>query len=101
MKGELLLAVDPNNAAEAESLFQLAVNIAQEVNTPMFELRAALKLSRLWQAQGKTEQARELLSAAYAKMTEGFTTPDLKQAQALLEELGWKPVVQYSRKSDE
>ena len=87
LKGELLLALDPNNAAEAEPLFQLAVNFAQEVNAPMLELRAALKLSRLWQAQGKTEQARELLSAAYAKMTEGFTLPDLMQAQALLKEL--------------
>jgi predicted ATPase len=87
VKGELLLVLDPNNAAEAESLFQLAVNIAQEVNTPMLELRAAMKLSRLWQAQGKIEPARTLLSEAYAKMTEGFAIADLMQAQAMLKEL--------------
>ena len=101
LKGDLLLTISVDNAPEAEQWFQQALNVAQEVQAPMLELRAALKMSRLWQAQGKTEQARELLSAAYAKMTEGFTTPDLKQAQALLEELGWKHVVQYSRKSDE
>jgi hypothetical protein len=44
-------------------------------------------LSRLWQKQGKTEQAQKLLSEAYTKMTEGFSTPDLKEAQTLLAEL--------------
>jgi predicted ATPase/class 3 adenylate cyclase len=88
LKGDLLLALDPGNAAEAEALFQLAVNIAREVNLPMFELRAAIRLSRLWQGQNKPEQARELLQAAYAKFTEGFGTSDLKQARTLLEEFG-------------
>ena len=87
LKGDLLLALNPGNAAEAEALFQLAVNISREVKLPMFELRAALRLSRLWQGQNKTEQARELLQTAYAKITEGFDTPDLKRAQTLLEEL--------------
>ncbi len=87
LKGDLLLALDSNNATEAESLFQLAVTIAQEMNTPMLELRAALKLSRLWQRQSKTEQARSLLKDTYAKLTEGFAMADLVQAQALLKEL--------------
>jgi predicted ATPase len=86
-KGELLLAVSPANAAEAESWYQLAVDNAQEVHTPMFELRAAMRLSRLWQEQGKKEQARKLLSDAYTKITEGFTTPDLKEANTLLTNL--------------
>jgi predicted ATPase len=50
----------------------------------MVELQAAMRLSRLWQNQGKPEQARELLSAAYSKITEGFTTTDVKEAEALL-----------------
>lgn len=87
LKGDLLLALDRHNATEAESLYQLAVNIAREMKTPMFELRAALKLSRLWQGQGKTEQARSVLKDAYAKLTEGFATADLMQAQAVLKEL--------------
>ena len=88
LKGELLLALDPGNAAEAEALFQLAVNIAREVNLPMFELRAALRLGRLWQGQNKIEPARELLKTVYAKITEGFNTVDMKQAQTLLEQFG-------------
>ena len=87
MKGDLLLAIDPDNAAEAEVWYQLAVDTAREVKATMLELRAALKLGRLWQQQGKTEQAKKLLSEVYAKMTEGFTLPDLQQAQALLKEL--------------
>jgi len=76
-----------NNAAEAESWYQQAVDNAQDVHAPLLELRAAMRLSRLWQAQGKKEQARKLLSEAYTKITEGFTTADLKEASALLAEL--------------
>jgi predicted ATPase len=53
----------------------------------MVELQAAMRLSRLWQNQGKSEQAHELLSAAYSKITEGFTTADMKDATALLDTL--------------
>jgi len=50
----------------------------------MVELRAAMRLSRLWSSQGRTEQARELLNEAYSKITEGFATPDLKETRAIL-----------------
>lgn len=53
----------------------------------MVELQGAMRLSRLWQNQGKSEQARELLSAAYSKITEGFATADMKEANALLSTL--------------
>lgn len=87
LQGKLLLSLSPDNAGAAETWFQQAVSIAGEVNAPMLELRAALHLSRLWQAQGKTDQARVVLSGAYEKITEGFTFPDLQQARALLDEL--------------
>lgn len=87
LQGELLLALSPANAAEAEACYQQAVDNTREVLAPMLELRAVLRLSRLWQEQGKTEQARELLREAYTKMTEGFTTADLKEAKALLADL--------------
>ena len=51
------------------------------------ELRAALSLSRLWQQQGKRDEARELLAPLYGWFTEGFDTPDLQEAKVLLEEL--------------
>ncbi|HEX6269173.1 MAG TPA: adenylate/guanylate cyclase domain-containing protein [Anaerolineales bacterium] len=87
LQGELLLALSPANATEAESAYRQAVDNAREVHAPMLELRAAMRLSRLWHEQGKTEQARELLSEAYTKMSEGFTIPDLKEAEALLADL--------------
>ncbi|HKY56251.1 MAG TPA: hypothetical protein VJM08_18175, partial [Anaerolineales bacterium] len=91
LKGELLLVLSSKNAVEAEAWYQQAVSNAKEVHAPMLELRAALRLSRLWQGQGKAEQARKLLNDAYAKITEGFTTADLKEAKALLVTLSsWK-----------
>jgi predicted ATPase len=87
LKGDLLLSISQDNAAEAEAWLRQAVNAAQAARAPMLELRAVLPLSRSWHSQGKTEAARSLLGAAYAKMTEGFALPDLMQAQALLAEL--------------
>lgn len=83
LKGDLL-ALIPDNAAEAESWFQQALQVAQEIQAPMLELRAAISLSRFWWDQGKGEQGRRLLSDAYAKLSEGFTTPDLMEARDLL-----------------
>ena len=87
LKGDLLLALSPENLAEAEPWFQQALEIAQERHARMLELRAAISLSRLWREQGKAEQGRRLLTDAYGRLTEGFTTADLKEAQALLAEL--------------
>jgi predicted ATPase len=53
----------------------------------LWELRAATSLARLWRDQGKRTEARGLLAPIYGWFTEGFDTPDLKEAQALLEEL--------------
>jgi predicted ATPase len=87
LKGDLLLALSPENPAEAEPWFQQALEIAQERRARILELRAAMSLSRLWREQGKPEQGRRLLSDAYGKLTEGFTTADLKEATALLADL--------------
>jgi predicted ATPase len=53
-----------------------------------WELRASRSLARLWRDQGKVSEARELLASVYGWFTEGFDTRDLKEAKALLEELG-------------
>ena len=52
------------------------------------KLRAAMSLARLWRDQGKRKEAHELLAPVYSWFTEGFDTRDLKEAKALLEELG-------------
>jgi len=73
-------------AAEAETWFTRAVDIARRQKAKSLELQAVLRLSRLWQQQGRRDQARELLAEAYDWFTEGFATADLKEAKALLEE---------------
>jgi len=87
LKGELLIATDPANAAEAEALFQRALDIARAQEAKSFELRAATSLARLWQRQGKHAEARALLAPVYEWFTEGFDTGDLVEAKALLDEL--------------
>jgi ATP/maltotriose-dependent transcriptional regulator MalT len=87
LKAMLLLALSSDNAAKAKALYEQAVVNAQEVHAPMLELRAAIGLSRLCQAQGDNERARKVLSVAYSKITEGFATPDLKVASTLLADL--------------
>ena len=73
---------------EVESCFQTALTIARRQEAKLWELRAAMSLGRLWQEQGKTAEARELLEEVYGWFTEGFETVDLQQAQALLLTLG-------------
>ena len=84
LKGNLLLAINPDHAPEAGDWLQQAVEVAQELGARMLELRAAISLSRLWRDQGKAEQGRRVLSGAFEKFTEGFTTADLVEARELL-----------------
>jgi predicted ATPase len=63
------------------------LTIARRQSAKSWELRAAMSLSRLWQRQGKRDEARKLLLEIYGWFTEGFDTADLKQAKLLLEEL--------------
>jgi predicted ATPase len=73
--------------AEAEACFLKAIEIAQKQQAKSLELRAAMSLSRLWQQQGKKQEARQMLAEIYGWFTEGFDISDLKEAKALLEEL--------------
>ncbi len=75
------------DAAQAEAHFTRALAIVRAQGAKSFELRAALSLAQLWCEEGKRREARDLLAPVYASFTEGFHTPDLKEANALLEEL--------------
>ena len=88
LKGELLLQQSSDHQAEAEACFYHALDLARNQQAKSFELRAATSLARLWQSQGKREEARELLGDVYGWFTEGFDTVDLKDAKALLDTLG-------------
>ncbi len=71
----------------AEELYRKALSIAREQEAKLWELRAAASLARLWHGQGRRAEARDLLAPVYGWFTEGFDTPDLKEAKALLDEL--------------
>ena len=91
LRGELTLessgqAVD-SRVKEVEAYFQKAIEIARHHRTKSWELRAATSLARLWQQQGKKEEARDLLAPVYNWFTEGFDTADLKDAKALMDTL--------------
>jgi predicted ATPase len=82
-----LLAHHRREQRHAEACFRRASGIAQHQNAKTWELRASTILARLWRDQGKRTEARDLLAPIYGWFTEGFDTPDLKEAKALLEEL--------------
>jgi predicted ATPase/class 3 adenylate cyclase len=88
LKGELMLAQVPDNPAAAETCFHKALEIAHGQQAKSLELRTAMSLARLWQRQGKQDDARQLLNDSFAWFTEGFDTADLREARALLDELG-------------
>jgi predicted ATPase len=86
LKGELLgMRGEPEN--EIEKYFQQALEVSRRQLAKSWELRAAMSLARLKQKQGKQKEAYELLNGIFSWFTEGFDSPDLKDAKALLEEL--------------
>jgi predicted ATPase len=85
LKGELLLQQTSDNQAEAETCFQHAISTARSQQAKSLELRAATSLARLWQQQGKRDEARQVLGDVYYWFTEGFDTLDLRDAKALLD----------------
>ena len=87
LKGELLLQQNSDNQAETETCFTQAITIAQNQQAKSWELRAATSLARLWQSQGKRQEAHDLLAPVYGWFTEGFDTADLKDAKTLLDAL--------------
>jgi predicted ATPase len=86
-KGELLLLLPHPDRRQAASCFRQALAIARSQQAKSLELRTTLRLSHLWQQQGKRDQARQLLAQSYGWFTEGFDTPDLQEAKALLQQL--------------
>jgi predicted ATPase len=88
VKGELLLAQNPSHGAEAELCFRTAIEISRRQSARSMELRATTSLARLLRDMNRSDEARTMLAEIYGWFTEGFDTADLKDAKALLEELG-------------
>jgi tetratricopeptide (TPR) repeat protein len=72
----------------AEADFRDSISLAQEISAKAWELRTTMSLARLLAKQGDRDQARTMLADIYNWFTEGFDTADLKDAKALLDELG-------------
>jgi predicted ATPase len=87
LKGELLLKQDHSNAAEAQTCFERAIEIARKQSAKSLELRATINLARLLRDTGRRDEARAKLAEIFGWFTEGFDTADLKDAKALLDEL--------------
>jgi len=79
----------PQSPREAEACFLKAIEIARRQEAKSLELRAVMSLARLWQTQGKQDEAHQVLAEIYHWFTEGFDTHDLQEAKALLEALSY------------
>ena len=88
LKGELLLKQDDSNAAEAQSCFERAIEVARKQSAKSWELRSTTSLARVLRDTGRRDEARAMLADIYGWFTEGFDTADLIDAKALLDELG-------------
>jgi predicted ATPase len=85
LRGEFLIAVGDPVAAEAS--FRQAIAVARRQSAKLWELRTAMSLARLRRDEGERAEARDLLAPIYDWFTEGFDTPVLQEAKALLDEL--------------
>jgi tetratricopeptide (TPR) repeat protein len=75
LKGELLMKQEDSNAAEAQSCFQRAIEIARNQSAKSWELRATMSLERLLAKQGHRDKARAMLTDIYRWFTKGSTPP--------------------------
>ena len=71
----------------AEADFRDAIALARKMRAKLWELRATMSLARLLASQGRRDEARTILADIYNWFTEGFDTPDLLDAKALLDRL--------------
>ena len=88
LQGELLLARSPPDPIAAERCLVEALATARRQQARMWELRATTTLARHWHGEGRARPAHDFLASAYGWFTEGFDTPDLQEARALLDALG-------------
>ena len=79
--------VNRSRVHEAEACFHRALAIARRQQAKSLELRAVVSLTRLYQSQARQAESRSMLAECYDWFTEGFETPDLREAKALLEQI--------------
>ena len=82
-----------SNATKAQACFERAIEVARKQDARSWELRATTSLARLLRNSNRRDEARTMLAQIYDWFTEGFDTADLKDAKALLDELGWSGTI--------
>jgi predicted ATPase len=87
VRASLLAHLGRCSVQAAETSLQLGITVSRTQGARGWELRASTSLARLWLDHGKRTEARDLLAPIYGRFTEGFDTPDLKEAKALLDAL--------------
>ena len=85
--GEVVRRSPEWDAVQVEAYFERALAVARAQQAKSWELRATMSMARLWRDQGKRDKARELLAPIYGWFSEGFDTPVLKEARALLDQM--------------
>jgi class 3 adenylate cyclase/predicted ATPase len=88
LRGEALRRLRDRQPSDAEASFLQSREVARTQQTRLWELRACTSIAQLWRDQGRGSEAHDLLGPVYGCFTEGFDTPDLKEAKALLDALG-------------
>ena len=83
-----MLCASRSSEGDGEEDLLHSITVARQQKAKGLELQATTRLASLWREQGRSSAARDLLAPIYGWFTEGFDTPDLKEAKALLEELG-------------
>jgi class 3 adenylate cyclase/predicted ATPase len=87
LSGLCLAVLGGGRIAEAETRLLQAIETSDRQGALSFKLRAATNLGRVWRDQNRRREAHNLLSQVYSQFTEGFDTPDLEDARALLDDL--------------
>jgi predicted ATPase len=87
IRGELLLKLDPTNAAAAEQAFRAAIAIAQAQEARSFELQGALGLAKLYQSTARPADAHAVLAPALEGFAPTPEMPEIAEAQTLFERL--------------
>jgi predicted ATPase len=85
VKGDLQATRTPANVPAAKQFYDQSLVFARERKAMSLELQASLGLAKLLLKQGQQKEARDLLAPICSWFTEGFDTPDLKEAKALLD----------------
>jgi class 3 adenylate cyclase/predicted ATPase len=80
-RARFVLTLDPAKSVEAESYLRSAIDVACRQNAKSLELRATIDLVTLWRAQGRIDEARNLMKPIYGWFQEGAATADLKRAR--------------------